>query len=293
MLEHLQDKTTARKLRLLACAYCRRIWDLYSTEPDSRRAVEVAERFADGAASEEERRDAFAAAVRTASGWANCCGPVDAAISFAVSAAAFAVAVGDTLEEEAAAAGDRAGDAVTMAQCAFPDDWQFVALIAALDASSAIACAARAWADAKEEFAWDEEEHADWEASVVAAGAVRAPAASVHTAPAPDNYEAMQNSVKAAEEEAQCALVRDIIGNSIRLVSFVPGWLTTAVISVAQAAYDERTLPSGELDSSRLAVLADALEDAGCLSEEILSHLRSPGPHIRGCWAVDLLLGKQ
>ena len=43
----------------------------------------------------------------------------------------------------------------------------------------------------------------------------------------------------------------------------------------------------------RLAVLFDALEEAGCDDAEILNHLRSPGPHVRGCWAVDLLLGKE
>jgi hypothetical protein len=43
----------------------------------------------------------------------------------------------------------------------------------------------------------------------------------------------------------------------------------------------------------RLAVLADALEEAGCADADILSHLRGPGPHVRGCWVVDLLLGKE
>jgi hypothetical protein len=49
-------------------------------------------------------------------------------------------------------------------------------------------------------------------------------------------------------------------------------------------------LHSGHLDNARLAVLSDALEEAGC-DDAILSHLRSPGPHVRGCWAVDLCLG--
>ena len=48
----------------------------------------------------------------------------------------------------------------------------------------------------------------------------------------------------------------------------------------------------GPLDSDRLAVLADALEEAGCENEDILQHLRGPGPHVRGCWVVDLVLGK-
>jgi hypothetical protein len=42
----------------------------------------------------------------------------------------------------------------------------------------------------------------------------------------------------------------------------------------------------------RLPLLADALEDAGCTDAELLGHLRGPGPHVRGCWAVDLVQGK-
>jgi hypothetical protein len=60
----------------------------------------------------------------------------------------------------------------------------------------------------------------------------------------------------------------------------------------AQAAYEQPELPAGTLGTTRLVVLADALEEAGCDRAELLSHLRGPGPHVRGCWAVDLLLGK-
>jgi hypothetical protein len=52
-------------------------------------------------------------------------------------------------------------------------------------------------------------------------------------------------------------------------------------------------LPSGHLDPARLAVLADALEDADCTDEAILAHLRSPGLHVLGCWALDLIRGKE
>ena len=64
------------------------------------------------------------------------------------------------------------------------------------------------------------------------------------------------------------------------------------MVSLAPAAYDDRTLPAGTLDPDRLAVLADALEEAGCDNDDLLSHVRGPGPHVRGCWVVDLLLGK-
>jgi hypothetical protein len=69
-------------------------------------------------------------------------------------------------------------------------------------------------------------------------------------------------------------------------------WNDGIVRRLAQFAYDERALPSGRLCSDRLAVLADALEDAGCSDARLLGHLRGPGPHCRGCWVVDLLLGK-
>ena len=61
---------------------------------------------------------------------------------------------------------------------------------------------------------------------------------------------------------------------------------------LASAAYEDRNLPEGTVDLVRLAVLADALEDAGCTDADLLGHLRGPGPHVRGCWAVDLILAK-
>ena len=91
---------------------------------------------------------------------------------------------------------------------------------------------------------------------------------------------------------AQCHLAREILGNPFRPVTVSPGWLTTTVTKIASAAYGEPALPSGEFDTARLGVLADALEDAGCQDAELLGHLRHSGPHVRGCWAVDLLLGK-
>jgi hypothetical protein len=97
----------------------------------------------------------------------------------------------------------------------------------------------------------------------------------------------------AVERAAQSDLLRCIIGNPFRPVSISPAWLTHQVVALAQAAYEERELPAGTIDNARLAVLADALEEAGCNQADLLAHLRGPGPHVRGCWAVDLLLGKE
>jgi hypothetical protein len=77
-----------------------------------------------------------------------------------------------------------------------------------------------------------------------------------------------------------------------RPVSVSPAWQTAEVVALAQAAYDHRELPDGTLDTTRLAVLADALEEASCTNADILNHCRRPGVHVRGCWVVDLLLGK-
>jgi hypothetical protein len=88
-------------------------------------------------------------------------------------------------------------------------------------------------------------------------------------------------------------LIRDVLGNPFCPVSINSAWLNPTVSSLAQAAYDERIMPSGELELARLAVLSDALEEAGCDNDDIMNHLRGPGPHVRGCWAVDLLLGKE
>jgi hypothetical protein len=95
------------------------------------------------------------------------------------------------------------------------------------------------------------------------------------------------------EAAVQASLLREALGNPFRPAALDPAWLTRDVRALAQAAYEERHPPSGHLDDAHLAILADALEDAGCTDADLLGHLRGPGPHVRGCWAVDLLLGKE
>jgi len=58
------------------------------------------------------------------------------------------------------------------------------------------------------------------------------------------------------------------------------------VVKLAESIYDERAF-------DRMPILADALEEAGCANADILAHCRQPGEHVRGCWAVDLILGKE
>ena len=89
----------------------------------------------------------------------------------------------------------------------------------------------------------------------------------------------------AAERTRQSALLREMVGNPFRPVVVVPAWRTETSLALARLAYEERAF-------DRLPILADALEDAGCTDRAILDHLRCPGPHVRGCWVVDRLLGK-
>ena len=77
----------------------------------------------------------------------------------------------------------------------------------------------------------------------------------------------------------------DVFGNRIGHPTFPAGWRTSTAIGVAASMYESR-------DFAPMPILADALEDAGCDSPDILAHCRGPGPHVRGCWVVDPVLGK-
>jgi hypothetical protein len=211
MLGFLRGKVSGRKLRLFAAACCRRAWH-HLTDERSRRAVEVAERLADGEATTKERADAARSARYVTARSGGAASWYAAASRYAVAATGYAA--------------------------------EYKAIGAAWNASEAVA------------------RHAG------------------------------QREARPAEEKAQVALLRDIFGNPFRPVPLTPAWRTAEVLPLAQAAYDQRGLPAGTLDPARLAVLADALEEAGCSDAGLLGHLRGPGPHVRGCWAVDLLLGK-
>jgi hypothetical protein len=191
--ELASDKASDRKLRLLAVAFCRCAWPLL-TDERSQAAVEVAERYADGNASEDERVEACLAANSA-----------------------------DVADVDSPAA-QAAVHAAMMSHH--------------LHISCEAACEALLGPDGDEL----NEELAD--------------------------------------------IVRDIFGPSHRPVMADPAWLTSTVVQLATAIYDERGF-------DRLPILADALEDYGCTDSVILDHLRGPGPHVRGCWALDLLLDKK
>jgi hypothetical protein len=84
---------------------------------------------------------------------------------------------------------------------------------------------------------------------------------------------------------AVCGLARDVVGNPFRPVALNPSWLTETVVALATGVYTGRAF-------DRMPILADALEEAGCDNADVLNHCRGEGPHVRGCWVVDLVLGK-
>ncbi|AMV24453.1 hypothetical protein VT84_08650 [Gemmata sp. SH-PL17] len=67
---------------------------------------------------------------------------------------------------------------------------------------------------------------------------------------------------------------------------FSPSWQTSTAVALASQMYESR-------DFGAMPILADALQDAGCDNADVLVHCRGSGPHVRGCWVVDLLLGKK
>ena len=92
-------------------------------------------------------------------------------------------------------------------------------------------------------------------------------------------------------QRGRVALVHCIFGNPFRKQRMNVACLTPPVIALAHVSYDHRTMPSGELDRERLAVLADALEEVKA-PDAFLGHLRASGPHVRGCHVIDTLTGR-
>lgn len=86
-------------------------------------------------------------------------------------------------------------------------------------------------------------------------------------------------------DAGQAAILKCVAGYPFDSPTFHPSWQTSDVYLLAAGAYAEN-------EFSALPILADALQDAGCEDTALLDHLRGPGPHARGCWVLDLILGK-
>jgi hypothetical protein len=112
-------------------------------------------------------------------------------------------------------------------------------------------------------------------------------AAVLYTFPAEED-DLERDQMSQDEETVQAAVLRDILGNPRYRLAVDPSWLRWddgTVPRIAQGIYEERAF-------DRLPILHDALLDAGCDCDDILAHCRGAGPHVRGCWVIDLLLGK-
>jgi hypothetical protein len=202
---------SARKYRLIGCACCRVIWDDL-TSATQRRAVEVAERFAEGAADAEALRQAWQQATTpggtTASQYAH---------------ESLLGTVGQVVGRRHELHCRRLG--------------------------------------AKPSYtSWGQQ-----------------------TQQPPPEVDALDAEAK----RKLCDAIRDVAGNPFRPVTIEPGWLDA---NNGQARAIARSIDE-EGRFAELPVLADALEDAGCSDEPILTHARQPN-HYRGCWLIDAILGK-
>ena len=246
-------RTSSRKLCLFASACCRRIWDGMKEEA-SRNAVVVLEQFADRRARLADLKTARDAAGEVAQ-LPSSEDPRSRPPVGSWYAARAACGAGKTEWDNALYTAWAAGAAAATADTRWDDPaWEKVLYAAWIRYNAE--CADR-WDD----FFWEASFELGWDDFVSFPGWV-------------------------AERKAQASLLRDISGNPFRPVTIDRAWRTATAVAIAQAIYDERAF-------DRLPVLADALEDAGCDNADLLGHCRSPGPHVRGCWVVDLLLGKE
>jgi hypothetical protein len=202
-----------RKLRLFGLACCRRIWPRLA-DPRSRRAIEVAERYVDGFATEEELDDASAGAYAA---W-------DAEWDL------------DEWEQATLAAGEQ-GQSLPLSAAAYnstvPPEW---------------------WGGAP---------------AFVAPNEIIRDAATD----------------RKVEGSGQCSLLRDIF-NLFRMVTPDPIWLTPQVVALARTIYDNRAF-------DLMPTLSNELAEAGCTNAEFMIHCRAAGEHVRGCWVIDALLGRE
>jgi hypothetical protein len=238
MLEVLRAAASDRKLRLFACACCRRVWHVVQYHA-SRRAVDVAERWADGAATAAE----LAAALQEATeAMGQAAEDYDHAVLAGIDYVKGGPDPGDW-EDHAAAAEQLAR--------AIPGMFRDPPAGAAAEVARAAAAAQATW-----EVGLFEQER--------------------------------RSQAERAQRGAEAALIREVFGNPFRPGQVDRAWLAWnagTVVKLAHAIYDGPRFGD-------MPVLADALEEAGCTDADLLGHCRAGGEHVRGCWAVDLLLGR-
>jgi hypothetical protein len=233
MLYRIGLRASQRKLRLFACACCRRVWD-YLTDKRCREGVEAAERFADGLAGAGELE-----AAREGVG----------AVCELVKASAWSLSM-----------------AARAAYTVCLDDSQQ---------------SLRARHDTRLVVLWS----VNLDPASLAAEAERM--ASYLNREGPLSYAPQRKEAVASEVAAQASLLRDIFGNPFKPPPAIESaWVPTKVLALAKRIYNRRAF-------ARMPELAEGLEQAGCKNPDLLAHCRGPGPHVQGCWALDLLLGKE
>jgi hypothetical protein len=155
----------------------------------------------------------------------------------------------------------------------------FHAAVTAASAASAVTFPVMSPVMLARSTSWNYPEHIGF----VALGAHQVATAAYHSIA--DLGESVARASRAAECVAQCELLREIIGNPFRTVTLDPCCKTPTVVAASQHIYGARAF-------SLMPRLGDTLEAVGCENVDILSHCRGAGPHVRGCWVVDLILYK-
>jgi hypothetical protein len=268
MLEFLRGMMSNRKLLLFACACCDRIQHIIN-DARSRSALSTLRRAADGLADDGE----VAMEVESS--------------TQASGAAIVAVCIPILGLEECvrmsrqARSGYDPFDIMARHEPAVNAAWAVEYAIRSIDP------ALKAW-----QFGWRLQSQTAMIDRISVSARFAAQVVALLAVPDPGCQETALIEALRSEAAAQAILLRETI-NPFHRFTIKAVWLTPTVLALAQAAYDNRILPAGRLDNARLATLADALEDAGCDNAEILNHCRGPGPHVRGCWVLDLILAKE
>jgi hypothetical protein len=236
MFQFIRGRVSTRKLRLFACACCRLIWEWLPDER-SRKAVEVAERYADGSAPKEEVSAAQGMAAMALQAMQEKYTPLEAVF--------FTGFKGLAGEKQA---------------------WEARFFLGAKQKEGAKAAKAVARpTDRVSTVAEEMGQAAGWALSAEAVG------------------QTVQVIRRCRLQHSH--LLRCIFGNPFHPVIIDPGVLIPKVVGLAHTIYEGRVF-------DRMSELGEALEQSGCTNTDILAHCRGPGPHVRGCWVVDLLLAK-
>ena len=282
MAEYLGDRISPRKQRLFAVACGRAPWPLL-TDPRSRAAVVVAERFADGRADAREVREAEHAAAEVAAAPTRANQAAGRVLIEILHRRAVAEALEELLREHRGCGPepDAVLDALPGLHAAGETPPLQEAVRAFKDLTESQAAAARAAHAA----AWDAEAATRDRFPYLAPATFARQARSARAMPKPPWGHGDVFAVDAAVLDELADLLRCIVGNPFRPVAFDPSWCSPDVRALA-GSIDA----AGSFDA--MPVLADALEEAGCTAAEVLEHCRGARPHARGCWVLDRVLGK-